>query len=327
MDSSEKILPTGLVSKLKEMYDSETYTRILEGFTNPRKTTLRVNTLKSTATELSIIFKARGIQFTRVSWFQDAFIVHGKSAKYLSGLPEYNQGLFYVQNLSSMIPPIVLDPQPGEKILDITAAPGSKTTQIAALMRNTGSIIANDRSTVRRMKLLKNLSVQGVTNTTVTKIPAQIIWKKYPETFDRVLADVPCSMEGMVQIHVPKTYGDWSPGKVRVLSAIQKTILRSAVSCAKPGAVIVYSTCTLSPEENEEVVDWIIRKEKGAVVPEKLTLSIWGQFRSIPEWKSHTYHHLSESVLRIIPTNTMEGFFIAKLRKVKSTVHDSLRNQ
>src|SRR6185503_4177192 len=129
------------------------------------------------------------------------------------------------------------------------------------LMENRGQIIANDMSRVRLYKLAANLKTLGVTNVTTMHMRAQDLWRKFPNVFDKVLADVPCSLEGRFLTTNPKTYKNWSVKKIKILSDHQKHILRSAVSAAKPGATIVYSTCTLAPEENEEVVDWILKKD------------------------------------------------------------------
>src|SRR3989344_419590 len=137
-----------------------------------------------------------------------------------------------------MIPALILNPKPGEKVLDICAAPGSKTTQIAAMMENKGELVANDINQIRVYKLESNLKMQGVTNVIVTKLPAEAIWKKVPEQFDKTLVDVPCSMEGIFYCGDPKTFTHWSTKKVHYLAKHQKLILRSAVSATKPGGTI-----------------------------------------------------------------------------------------
>jgi len=196
---------------------------------------------------------------------------------------------------------------------------------MAALMQNQGEIIANDTSNVRRYRLTANLSMQGVTIAQVTSMDARSLWQRYPEQFDRVLADVPCSMEGRFDDTDPKSYQDWSMKKVQDLSHLQRWMLRSAISAAKPGGIIVYSTCTLSPEENEEVIDWILAKEKGNIILDEIVLPALKLDPAVLHWGGRHYDQSIGKTARIHPTPLMEGFFIAKFRKVKSSVPSRIR--
>lgn len=264
---------------------------------------IRVNTLKSTTLDVTKQLDSLAISYEKISWYKDALILPTTTSKQVTETFLYKEGKIYIQSLSSMVPALVLNPQCGEKILDMAAAPGSKTTQIAALMENKGEIIANDIDSNRIYRLKSVLLVQGVTNTITSRLPGQSLWTKYPEYFDKVLLDAPCSMEGKFDVSDPKTYTHWSLKKVKNLSKLQRWMLRSAVSATKVGGTIIYSTCTLSPEENEQVIDWILEKEKGNIVLEKVmveNLSLVGGY--------------------ILPSNTMEGFFVAKLKKIKSNI-------
>lgn len=245
-----------------------------------------------------------------------------KSIRELTETEEYKNGFLYIQNLSSMIPSLVLDPQPEEKILDITAAPGSKTTQIAALMQNTGELTANDISFKRLFKLKENLSKMGVINTKVLNLPGESFWKNLPEYFDRTLVDVPCSMEGRIRCDDPKTYQDWSTKKIKQLSKLQKYLLRSAVAATKVGGIIVYSTCTLAPEENEEVIEWVVNKSPEALVVEKITLPNITFENGLTSWRKKQLKR-TQNCARIFPSREMEGFFIAKIKKLASTLPSS----
>ena len=220
-----------------------------------------------------------------------------------------------------MVPALILNPQPGETVADIAAAPGSKTTQMAALMNNTGEILANDRSRERMFKLKTNLERLDITNTKFVNKPAEMLWKLFPEKFDKTLADVPCSLEGEFNSNNPKTYEGWSVKKVKKLAKIQQWILRSALSMTKPGGTIVYSTCTLSPEENEGVIDWVLAKEDGAVEVEPVSLAVPNQTQGLLSWEGKEYYPAMLRCIRILPSEEMEGFFIAKLRKLRSTVN------
>lgn len=320
-------IPEPFIARLQELFPPETVAAILQAFSCKRPTTLRVNTTKITVAALQEKFSGYGIPLLPISWWDKAFIVPETSLRTLTDLPEYASGQFYVQSLSSMIPPLVLAPQPNETVLDLTAAPGSKTTQMAAMMQNTGRIVANDNSHIRIFKLKANLEVQGTTNTVVTNRQGQIFWQEYPEYFDKTLVDVPCSMEGRFQIDDPKSYLHWTPKKVKELAERQRFLLRSAISATKVGGTIVYSTCTLAPEENEGVIDWLLRKEGTAVELESIDIPKLSKYPAILSWHNKTYLPEIARTLRIIPSDTMEGFFVAKLKKVNHTIPGNILMQ
>jgi len=293
-------LPHDFLVRLQTIVPGDKLQSILNGYSVKRPTTIRVNTLKTTRNDLTELFDAHSISYEASDISSISLVIRNEKRDLLE-LDAYKNGLFYIQSLSSQIPALKLDSQPDEKILDIAAAPGSKTTQIAALMNNTGEIIANDNSRIRGYKLEANLKMQGVTNTKVLISAGQSLWETYPEYFDRALVDAPCSMEGTFTTTNPKTYEHWSMKEMKELVQRQKWLLRSAVSATKPGGIIVYSTCTLEPSENERIVEWLIKKEKGNV-------------------------ELMEPMIHIYPSDLMEGFFVAKLYKRSSTIPKILQH-
>jgi len=317
-------LPSAFEERIHLLYP-EAADRILSAFFSPRVTSFRVNTLKATIEHVRDALLAADYQLEQMPWWPNAFILPNPKTHQIFH-PMYDEGKFYVQGLSSMLPPLILDPQPDENILDLTAAPGSKTTQIAALMNNTGHILANDLSPVRLFKLQANLKQQGVTNAQVKRGPGELLWRRFPEQFDRTLVDVPCTMEGRINADDPKTYDDWSVKKIKDLSIRQKMLIRSAVSATKPGGVIIYSTCTLAPEENEAVVNWVLEKEGGKVVVEEIQLPKLRENSNelvtggLTEWAGQTYSPEVSKTLRVYPSTHMEGFYVAKLRKIESTI-------
>ncbi len=308
-------LPPEFIERLERLVPPEALVAVLRAFSARRPTTFRVNTLKTTRDELRARLMELGLETDSVAWYPDAFILQNKSKWELMETPPYQNGELYVQSLSSMIPPLVLDPQPGEKVCDLAAAPGSKTTQMAAMMRNQGEIVANDRSKIRLRKLVANLKTQGVTNVRTRLSNGEDLWKRFPEYFDKVLVDAPCSLEGRFEVSDPKSFRDWSLRKVEFLSRIQGHLLRSAVSATRPGGVIVYSTCTLSPEENEGVIDWILEKEHGVVEVEPIDLPLDNLQRGLVRWARQDFARAVEGTVRVLPSTLMEGFFVAKLRK------------
>lgn len=319
------MLPAEFVQRVKEIVPTELQDRVFEAYQTKRPTTFRANTLKISSDDLAKELDLLDIKYERLSWYSDAFVLLHDDSRVLTESAIYNEGKLYVQSLSSMVPPLLLAPQPGELILDLCAAPGSKTTQIAAMMKNEGLVIANDLSTVRIYKLAHNLKQQGVTNVKTRRSKGEEMWKEVQrrQPFDRVLADVPCSLEGRFSVLDPKTYDGWSEKKVSDLAQRMGYLLRSAVQSVKPGGIVVYSTCTTSPEENEGVVDWVMKK--GDI---KLTLlnsyqSLQGLIQDqrvmtmpgLTEWRGEVYDATLQSTCRILPSILMEGFFVAVLER------------
>lgn len=247
---------------------------------------------------------------------------------------EHLLGYYYVQDLASMLSVIALKPKPNETILDLCAAPGSKTTQIASAMKNTGTIIANDVSFSRIKILASNLERCGVTNTIITKKEGVALCEKLKKEnffFDRILIDAPCSGEGTLRSS-PKTALMWNPQTIKSLSRIQKKLINSALEILKPNGILVYSTCTHAPEENEEVVDFILENFKDKVKMEEIKLPIKCR-KGITSWNPGLINKINKSSerseltrynkeikksCRIYPHDAdTEGFFVARLRKVE----------
>lgn len=318
---SYNVLPVKFLELVDEIIPAQLKEQVLLSYCQKRPTTFRTNTLKIATSDLITKLDQSGIQFEVVSWLPDAFILFSPYKEFTE-TDIYQNGLVYVQSLSSMIPPLVLDPKFDNKICDLTAAPGSKTSQIAALMKNSGEILANDLSRVRLYKLEHNLKLLGVKNTKISHTPGQLLWQKYPEYFDKTLIDTPCSLEGTFCTLDPKSFSTWSSNKVKQLSQMQKFLLRSAVSLTKVGGEIVYSTCTLSPQENEEVIDWLLKKEAGRVELLPINLKIDNPIMlGLKAWGHKTFSQDLEKTLRILPSNLMEGFFLAKFKKLDSSLN------
>ena len=304
-------LPKEFIEKLYENFTPLTVDKILSGMSGERSTTLRVNTLKSNIHEIMSILKENGIKFDRVSWYNDALIIKDISEKQLQKLEIYNEGYIYLQSLSSMIPPLVLNPIEGEKVLDLTAAPGSKTTQMAAMMKNTGYILANELDELRCERLRYNIEKQGANIVEVLNGRGETIGKKYENFFDKVLLDAPCSGEGRFLGTDAKTYRGWSERTVNELSKLQRKLFKSACQALKPGGYLVYSTCTLNREENENIIEWALdNSNEMKIKTETINLNI----KNIVEPISENIE--VKKAKKIIPTRETEGFFIVKLKKL-----------
>ncbi len=279
----------------------------------PLRRAIRINTLKTTAIECTKRLKDQGFTLKPIPWTPRGFWIENKTDTALGNTLEHFLGYFYVQEASSMIPPLVLDPKKDETILDTCAAPGSKTTQIAEMMENTGLIIANDSNMSRIKALRYNLDKSGIINTIVTRMDAPKLNTSRIQ-FDKILIDAPCSAEGTIRKDW-KVLSRWSVPLIHSLSRVQKHITTNAIHCLKPGGTLVYSTCTLAPEENEEVITNLLDKVKGLTV-EKITLKGLKTRPGIEEWQGRQYTKQVKNCARIYPQdNDSEGFFVAKIKK------------
>ncbi|MFH0752212.1 MAG: RsmB/NOP family class I SAM-dependent RNA methyltransferase [archaeon] len=269
----------------------------------PLPKTLRVNTLKTTVKDMQSRMKIKPIP-----WCREGFTAEDGFA--LGNKPEHFLGYFYVQSSASMIPPVVLDPKPGELVLDMCASPGSKTSQMAAMMENKGLIVANDNAISRLKPLTMNLQRCGVSNTVISLMQGH----RFKDLqFDRILVDAPCSGIGTIRKSY-KTIQVWNPNFARKLAGIQKQLVSTAFDCLKPGGTLVYSTCTLEPEEDEGVVDAILKLHPDVKL-EKISLDI-KRSKCVEEFEGNRYSSEVQKCLRIWPQdNDSEGFFVAKFKK------------
>ncbi len=302
-------LPKEFMQFLYEKYTPLKVDQILLGMTENRYTTLRVNTLKYDIQSLMKNFKEKNIKFERVPWYKDALIIKNTNEKQIQKLEIYEKGYIYIQSLSSMIPPLVLNPKIGEKVLDLTAAPGSKTTELVALMYNDGYILANEVDKIRCERLKYNVEKQGTSIVEVINERGEKIGDKYPKYFDKVLLDTPCSGEGRFIVNSVATYRDWSPKKVKDLSKLQKKLFESAYKALKDNGTMVYSTCTLNEQENEIILDWAIKNFNLKLID--IELEIKNKEQGFCDNLDRTIN----KAIRILPSKETEGFFVAKLIK------------
>lgn len=314
-------LPAEFIERIQKEYDPSKAEKIFSGMMSERPVTLRVNTLKTNVRDVMRIFQTDNIKFDRVLWYNDALILKNVRENELEKHPLYQEGHIYLQSLSSMIPPLVLDPKPGQLVLDLTAAPGSKSTQLAVLMQNQGFILANEINELRVERLKYNIQKQGAEIIEVRHGDGKHLEETWHEYFDMVLLDAPCSGEGLFLACEPKTYRFWNPKKNRELAGEQKKLLRTALWALKPGGSLVYSTCTLSGAENEAVLNWAFEKYGPELKVEpininsNINMTIPG---AGPGLEVGEFSKLNrQNYLRIYPTPLMEGFFVAKLRKVR----------
>ena len=275
---------------------------------------IRVNTLKISIKELKQRIE-KSWTLEQIPWCKEGFwIEHTKKERRdVGNLIEHSLGYFYLQEAASMIPPIVLEPKPSDIVLDMAASPGSKTTQIAQYMQNKGILIANDYTYERMKPLSINLQRCGVANAIITLMEGQ--WfKKSGIEFDKVLVDAPCSGTGTIRKSL-KTIRIWNPDMVRRLAITQRQLIETGFNLLKENGTLIYSTCSLEPEENEEVVNYLINKYENAKL-EEIKLNI-KKSNPILEFENKKYSDEIKKCLRIWPQdNDTEGFFVAKIKRL-----------
>ncbi len=279
------------------------------------------NTLRISAVELANELATLGITTEPLAWWANGLRLTCK-ADLAHTLP-YLTGCFHIQEEVSMVPPLLLDPTPGHRVLDLCAAPGNKSAQLAVQMANMGTLVANDRSRQRLYVVGSTIARLGLVNMVTTAYDAA----NYPKGsgfFDRILADVPCSCEGTSRKH-PAVLQHASSAMSRTLARTQRLILDKAVQRCRSGGRIVYSTCTYAPEENEAVVDTVLRAhpETLRLLPARLPHFIGTP--GLTEWDGASYVPEMHHTLRIWPhQQDTGGFFIAVLEKMGGPTHDDV---
>ena len=297
--------------------------RIISIFSQRAKTTIRLNGLKGNPKETYKLLKSRGYILTPIPWAANVYFIENRDKAEISQIEEYKNGLFYIQDLSSILATLVLDPKEQENILDMCAAPGSKTTHIADITRNKAKIIANELE-VNRTNSLRNVVEQfGADNVKITLSDGRDFGRKYLEYFDKVLLDAPCSGEGRVYMNSSNPLRFWSIKKVKSSAYIQKELIDSAFRTLKTNGTLIYSTCTLEPEENEGVITFLLEKFKTAEV-ENIDIINSKEFEDykkhitegITHWSGNQYNTSVKKCIRVLPSSEMMGFFIAKIKKL-----------
>lgn len=316
MRTEVECLPELFLERLRDIFPPKRFHELVNTFAFKKPVSFRVNTSKTSRAEAKEEFAKYRLKAFPVSWYQEAFSTNYPIQK-LQKLPLYEDGRIYVQRLSSMIPPLVLKPKKDDLVLDMTAAPGSKTLQMANMMQNQGLIIACDKDEIRTEKLLYNIEKQGAKNIRVRMMDASLIWKEYPEYFDKILLDAPCSNESRFYINDPKTFSYWSSDLIKKLSHLQKKLIASGLISLKVGGELVYSTCTFAPEENEGVIDWVVQMAGDRVEIIDPQIKISNLQPAVLSWHSKSFARKVGLTRRILPNRDLEGFFICKIRKIK----------
>jgi 16S rRNA (cytosine1407-C5)-methyltransferase len=276
-----------------------------------------VNTLIAAVDETVAELVADGFSFEPAGWLPEAFTARLDSAqrRRLTESAAVRQGRVYIQDLASMTAPLLLGPRPGESVLDLAAAPGGKTIQMAAMMENTGTLSAVESVRARFFRLRANLSNCGATMVRAYLRDGRSVGRKTPERFDRVLLDAPCSGEARFDRRNPQTWQYWGLKKIKEAARKQKGLIRSALKALKPGGLLLYCTCSFAPEENERIVhDLLVEKGDAVqVVPAELPLP--NVQPGLAGWEGNAFDRRLTQATRILPTAEMDGSFLCLLRK------------
>lgn len=297
------MIPEFLIQKLQNQYGEELTKKIIEGYNKKRKVTLRVNTLKSNIEEIEDVLQKNNIKYKTAGWSKEALIIENVREAEITKLKIYEEGKIYLQSLSSMLPPIILKPEENEDILDMAAAPGGKTTQMAALVNNKARITACEMNAIRAERLKYNIEKQGASSVYVMVTDSRKIDDFF--SFDRILLDAPCSGSGTLYSEDEKIEKTFTPKLIQKSIKAQTQLLKKAINILKPGKEMTYSTCSILQEENEDIVNNILKNKKVEIVPIEVD-------KNIPMLPTKI-----KETLCVCPNEEYEGFFIAKIRKIK----------
>ena len=279
-----------------------------------KKQSVRINTLRTNINECLQEMNRLGWQGDRLPWIEEGLTVDNGLSQ-LRDSELFEQGSIYIQNAASWLPVIVLDPQKGERVLDLCAAPGGKTTHLAAIANNEAVITANDNSRPRLMKMREICRRMNAKVNRFSLFDARYIAKKLEgESYDKILIDAPCSGEGMMRLGEDKDFINWSLPQIKRLQQLQKRLVSQAWQLLEPGGTLVYSTCTMAPEENEAIVDYALRKLEGASLAD-IESELPNRAPAVRNWSGRDFRDQVASCLRLKPSEQIEAFFVAKLVK------------
>ena len=292
-----------LINMLEEQYGTEITSKIKEGYAKQRAVTFRVNTLKSDIETIENILKNEKIEYEKVAWSDEAFIIKNANENKIQELEIYKNGEIYLQSLSSMLPPIILNPKEKSDILDMAAAPGGKTTQMAALSNNKAHITACEKNKIRAERLKYNVEKQGASCVFLMTKDARFIDDFF--AFDQILLDAPCSGSGTLNLNDNNSKNVFSKKLVEKSVLSQEALLKKAIKILKPGCEMVYSTCSILSCENEDLLEKVLKNSNAKIVP----ISFDGM-ECIPVLPTKI-----NGTLCVLPNEYYEGFFVAKIVK------------
>lgn len=314
-----ELIPTELLRRWEALFGKD-YKEVLKVSFEKLPQTLRVNLLKTSLKDFDKLPLNNDLSLSRLPFSPTAFRLRSSNNKNAFTSSAYKKGLIYVQEYASMLPVLALNPKQGDSVLDIAAAPGSKTTQLAELMNNKGKIIANDISKERLELLKKAAKRQGIKIIKPKLGDGSKLGNLYPNKFDKVLVDGPCSNEGIIRYKFHKLL-EWSLLLIYHLQEGQFNLLESGFKALKPGGTLVYSTCSFGPEENEGIVQKLLQTHTDAILDDISFPGVKTR-KGLLKWEHRNFDKSMQKTVRIYPQdNNTIGFFIAKIEKRKQKVN------
>ena len=293
----------------------ETATRAL--LDQEREQGLRLNPLVAGPEQTLARLHELGWRGEPYSWAPDCYTIDaGLEAVRDSEL--FAGGAVYIQNAASWLPVLALDPRPGEAILDMCAAPGGKSSHIAAITGNQADLTVNDNSRARLAKMQANMQRLGTRADYLLFDATKLSRRLEGQQFDKILLDAPCSGEGLMRLTRDKDFDTWSVAQIKRLQSLQKQLILEAWKLLKPGGTLVYSTCTMAPEENEAIIDYLLRKRPGAVIT-PITLELPSRIPAAAAWNDRPYSTDLRGCIRLAPSPRLEAFFVCRLKKLAET--------
>lgn len=323
-------LPKEFWDRIEKIYSKEDIEIIKAGYSKEKRNpTFRVNTLKESEKKVIDLLTKKGLEIEKIPYLSNWYELKNGTEKDLWDTEFNEKGKIYIQQTASQIPVEFMNLKSGDKVLDTTAAPWSKTSQIATKLENTGEIIAVDNNAIRIDKLKFTLDKQWVENATVFKTDARDIstpfgehlekigWDKEAskEYFDHILLDAPCTAEWRFNLHREKSYGFWNPTIFKKAYKLSKSILEETIPMLKVWGSLVFSTCTIAPEENEAIVHFILSNYPDMkLVP--ISLDSKYTRPGIKSFGKQIFRNEVVDTIRCLPSEETEGFYIAKFEKV-----------
>ncbi len=299
----ENNIPDFFVDMLKEQYGQDLTNSILKGYEKKRPVTIRINTLKSNINLIKNVLDKNGILYDNAPFYKDALIIKDVREKDIEELDIYKNGEVYLQSLSSMLPPIILEPKPNMDILDMCAAPGGKTTELAVISSNEAHITACEMNHVRLERLKYNVEKQGASCVYVMQKDSRFIDDFF--SFDSILLDAPCSGSGTLNLENLNLCKTFTRELIQKSIKSQTALLKKALRILKQGSEMVYSTCSILSCENEDIVNKTIKEANAQIVPIE-----FNGINELPLLPTKI-----KGTICVCPTELYEGFFVAKIRK------------
>jgi len=314
-------LPNEFLNRLQQIVPNPFYPQLLASFLETKQVSFRINELVRPVDEVLQLLEPLAVPLQPIDWLTNQageVLAYSTTAEFKSRLTHNSladDGSIYLQNPSSMLAPLVLNPQPGELILDLAAAPGGKTIQIAQQMLNQGQLSAVEAVRSRMYKLQANLKRANVQICKTYLTDGRTVGNKTPNRFDRILLDAPCSSEARIHCHDPDSWSTWSLRKLRETSRKQFGLLKAAIRALKPGGVLLYCTCSFAPEENEQIVNKVLKKFGDQISIAPIDLPIPNLQPGLTSFGEFQYDPCLELTWRVLPNALMDAFYLAKLVK------------